>query len=228
VDALIAAHRADTVRRAADGAFACRGRAVERLREELYALLGLSLPPAHVEPRLLPLPAGPAVSPAAFAVRVTAAPAGADGPSLVVERFPAGTELTAHHLAAEHGRSGVRHLQSAAVHYRHARPGPVAGSARTAEAWIGQVFAAYPGCGTAGVVLGPVGCLFRRRDGALTVLTAAGPGGADPAAFLSAVHAVHASRATAEVPAAFTCEVGRSTHRVTLRPATRSEARTAV
>ena len=228
VETLIAAHRPDAVRRAADAAFAYHGRSLERLREELYALLGLSVPPAAAEPRLLPVPASPAASPAAFAVRVTEGADSSRGPILLVERLPAGTDLPAHHLAAEHGRAGARHLQSAAVHYRHSHLGPAVGGVRTAAAWIDQVFAAYPGCRTAAVILGPAGCLFRRRDGVLTVLAAVGAGGADPAAFLSAVHAAHTSRTIAELPAAFTCEVGRTTTRITLRPATQDEARTAV
>ncbi|RKN38975.1 translation initiation factor 2 [Streptomyces hoynatensis] len=228
----LAAFEPARAREAADAAFAERGRALGLLRARLYALLGLDPPRVPAEARPLPLPAGPARLPSAFAVRVRLRDAA--GTEAEVERRPAHGEAAAHHLAAEHGPAGERHAQSAGLLYRRASsPGPGAGGAPysaawTAGGWIGEVLERYPGCGAAAVVLGEERCLIRARSGPLLSVRvgACREGGrlvrTDPAAALSGVHAWLPR--CAALPAELSCLIGGRSFPVRVRLATAAEA----
>jgi hypothetical protein len=209
----------------AESVFAERGRALRRLREEMYELLDLAPPDAPVNARVLPSPSSPVSEPSAFAVRTRI-----DGSQVRVERFPSHGDTPAHHLAAEYGVAGVRHDESAGLLYRRtASSAPTAYSlAWTADAWTANVLENYPGCRTAAVIMTPSLCLARTRNGPLlavhidpwrdngrVVRT-------DPAAILSAVHAWLA--AYPQPPAAITCLVGEHAFPVRLTLATPEDA----
>ncbi|MDT3399124.1 translation initiation factor 2 [Streptomyces sp. B1866] len=223
LEAALGAHRPGATRAVAAAAFAEQGRALERLQEELYGLLGLT-PRSPARARILPSPPPPDRTPAAFAVR-----AETDGDEVRVERFPAHTGTPGHHLAAEHGTATERHALSAGLLYRRARP-PLAaphGAAWTAGAWTEHVLARYPGCRAAAAVLEDGRCLVRTRSGDLLAvrLGPAQDGGlvvtADPAAVLSAVHARLAARSGA--PGSVRCLVGGRAFTVRLSPATAAD-----
>ena len=223
---------------AAEAAFAEHGRALGLLRTRLYALLGLTPPPFRVEARPLPPPAGPARLPTAFAVRVrldeAAAETGAEV-RVAVERRPAHGGAVGHHLAAEYGAAGERQAQSAGLLYRRAGPAaPKGGPYRdvwTAQGWIAEALARYPGCGAAGVVLGEDRCLLRFRTGPpyWVEVAACREGGrlvrTDPAAVLSALYAwlPRAAGPPSGLPAALTCLVGGHSFAVRVRRATAAE-----
>ncbi len=235
-------------RRFAERAFALAGQCLETLRPELYGLLGLVPPPHPVRPRPLPVPERAPQAPDAFAVRASVEPAEAAeaaeaaemaetvrGELITVERLPPWTELPFHHLAAEYGRAGTRRLQSAALLYRRAdAPAARAGwhqEYRTAADWTASVFAEYPNCRTAAVVLSPTACLLRRDGGdPVTVHIAPDRSGGrirrtDPAAALSAAHvwlAAHPDGLGA-LPVGLTVRIGATTHRVRLERATEGE-----
>jgi hypothetical protein len=135
---------------AAQAAFAPPGDAVNRLRTEVYALLGLA-PPAHdVAPRPLPQPAPATRVPAAFDVHVETTTAG-----VRIDRHPAGTGPPGHHLAVEHGAAGEQLARSAGLLYR--RPLPVSAApvdlAWTADGWTRHALSTYPGCRSAAALL---------------------------------------------------------------------------
>ncbi|MEU7277829.1 translation initiation factor 2 [Streptomyces sp. NPDC045431] len=187
LDRVVREHRAGGVRAYTRGAFACEGESLERLRAEVYRLLGLDPPGYPAEPRPLPVPTGwgpapggPGAVPAAFAVR-----AAVDGRTVDVERYPAAAEadVDVDHLAAEDDLAGVRQRQSAALLYRRAEP------ADGAAAWAARTLAAFPGCRTAAVVRSPERFVVRRRDGEVYDVAAERRHRADPAALLSGVHA---------------------------------------
>jgi hypothetical protein len=225
LEAALAAHRPGSVSALSALAFAEQGRALERLREELYTLLDLAPRASAVMPRLLPSPVPPARTPAAFAVRTHL---GGDG-QVRVDRFPAHTGLTGHHLAAEHGAAGERHVQSAGLLYRRAdSPTAPHGVTWAAGEWAQNILDSYPGCGTAAAVLSSSLCVVRTRAGSLLSVRI-GPceeNGrivrTDPAAVLSAVHAWLAARP--DVPAAFACVVGGRAFPARLSPTTAEEA----
>ncbi|WP_190057951.1 translation initiation factor 2 [Streptomyces echinoruber] len=225
----LARHRPDAVKALADSAFAERGNALERLRSEVYRLLDLAPPAVPVHARVLPPPRAATRVPAAFVVR-----AWCDGSHVRVERFPAFTDAPAHHMAAEYGVAGERHVQSSGLLYRRAaRPAsalPAMAMAWTAAGWTADVLDDYPGCRTAAVVLSPSRCLVRLRSGASLAVRISPyrDGGrllhADPAAVLSALHAWWGSRAgTAAWPAAVTCVVGGRPFQAVVSPATAAE-----
>ncbi|MEU6357840.1 translation initiation factor 2, partial [Streptomyces sp. NPDC047072] len=225
----LAAHRPGSVRALTDTVFAERGNGLERLREELYALLGLEPPTTPAVPRPLPDPAPAPATPAAFAVRVRQQPGG----PLRVTRHPAHLELPhpVHHLAAEAGTANTRYAQSAALLYRRAsRPAPASGGAlvTTADAWTRRTLATHPGGRrTAAVVVSDTRCLLRTRTGPLLsariepCLVPEGLVYADPAAVLSAIHA---ALVTATDQTALTCAIGEHLFAVRLSPATTEEA----
>jgi hypothetical protein len=226
------AYRPGTARAAADLAFAEEGRALDRLRAELYALLGLDEPALRPEPAVLPSPAGPVRTPAAFAVRVTV-----DGDRVTVERHPAATDLPAHHLAAEYATATERQSQSAALLYhRPQAPAVLAASGPqqlrwTAGGWTAHVLESYPGCRTAAVIHEDGTALLRTRGGrplTLTVPRAAVGGQAvriDPAAALSAVHAWLGVRGgRVPPPGSPVCVVGGVAVPLSLSPATAEES----
>ncbi|MFE0101524.1 translation initiation factor 2 [Streptomyces sp. NPDC059009] len=247
----LAAHRPAHARALAEPAFAERGRALPRLREELYHLLGLDPHPSSpVTARPLPDPAPSArtltsrtafAAFAAFAVRVDLdAPApGRDGAPVPVrvrvERRPPGGDGPLHHLAAEHGAAGERQLHSAGLIYRRAASRPARGESWTVGAWTTQVLAAYPGPRTAAVVLDGSRCVLRETGGALLTLTVEPDRSdegrvrrADPAAVLSAAHAWLRELEEGEdvhlLPIALTCALGGRTYAARLAVATEDEA----
>ncbi|WP_234313882.1 translation initiation factor 2 [Streptomyces sp. NBRC 109706] len=207
--------------------FAERGRALERLRAELYALLGLEPvgPPPAPEP--LPVPRHAARQPVACAVNAEVV-----GDALVtVERFPPWREPPARMLAAERGAASERQAQSAGLLYRRAGSMAPAGPHRvawTAAGWIDETLRAYPGCATAGVVLSATSALLRTRVGALlrlelAPLTVEGRViHTDPAAALCAAHAWLARQPGPR--AAFTTRLGHHTFPTTLAPASPNDA----
>ncbi|MEV0227045.1 CDP-glycerol glycerophosphotransferase family protein [Streptomyces sp. NPDC050704] len=220
---LLAAHRPGVCLEAGRAAFhvSVQGRALERLRAELYDRLGLTPVSPPPDPRLLPLPRRPVDGPAAFAVRTDVH----DG-LVRVERRPARTDVPSHHLAAEEDMVGTHHAQSAGLLYRRATgegedTNEGAAVAWTPEGWTAEALARYPNCRTAGVILGPERCLVRRRDSAETLLRVRiepceeqgrvfHP---DPAAILSAVHALASGTSgTREL----NCLIGQRTYRVHL------------
>ncbi|MFK0295518.1 translation initiation factor 2 [Streptomyces sp. NPDC090442] len=225
LDAAVARHRPGSVRALADGAFAERGRALERLRAAVYGRLGLSPPAAPAEPRLLPPPRRTAPAPVAWAVRTTVT-----GTTVTVERHPPGGDGPLGHLAVEEDAASVRHARSAAVLLRRARPGS-GDTAWTAGGWTTHALARYPGRRTAAVLLAADRCVLRRPGGApLSVRIAAREAAGrvhrpDPAAVVSAVHAWLARSGTeAAWPVTLICRIGGRSYRVRLAPATEDEA----
>ncbi|MFE2872706.1 hypothetical protein [Embleya sp. NPDC059259] len=225
IGALLAAHRPGTVRAFAAAAFAEQGHALERLRGELYRLLDLTPPSGPATARVLPVPAAPLRTPAAFAVR-----ARLGDHEVHVERRPTHGTMPAQHIAAEYGPAGIRHLQSAALVYRrHTRPAQAAGHHLdwTPADWTARILADLPGCRTAAVILSPSHCVVRTRAGAL--LTAhlephrehGRVHHPDPAAVLGATHAWLARHP--DLPATIACLIGDHTFRVHLTPTEPSE-----
>nr|WP_206306048.1 translation initiation factor 2 [Streptomyces sp. RFCAC02] len=238
VTAAVAAHRPEAVRAAARAAFAEQGRALERLRAEVYALLGL--PPQREQPtaRLLPDPARP-VEPAVFTVR-----ARVEGATVRLERLPAppagepdrDDAFPHRHLAAEYGAAGTREIQTAGVVHRRAAAGPgEAGAvAWTADGWTSAVLRELPGRRTAAVLFPGEGlCLVRTGgpDGPLLAVRAepAYADGrvhrADPAAVVSAVHAWRTTDARGAADRAdLVCAIGDRSYTVHVSPAARDAA----
>ena len=198
-------------RAAAQAAFAHQHGALPRLREELYDLLGLTLPNLPVRPRVLPPPTAPAPVAEAFDVHVHA-----EGSVVSVERTVAGLGAAGHHLAAEYGAAGEQFVRTAGVLYRRAgpaTPGPYR-EAWTIAAWTANTLAEYTGCGTAAAVLPEGACVLRHRgDDRLWALHVepCRQGGkvvhTDPAAVLSAVHAYFATHKTL-ARTTLTCRIG--------------------
>ncbi|MEV7192735.1 translation initiation factor 2 [Streptomyces sp. NPDC093510] len=225
----VAAYVPGTSAALAERAFAERGAAVHRLREELYRLLGLTPRGTPAEPRLLPDPAPPARALAAFAVQVDL-----HGPHLHVERRPARSDAPAHHLAAEYGRASDTQSQSAGLLFRRAGPavaGPARGETWTVDGWTRHVLAEYGGPRTAAVALTASYCVLRRTGGPLLSVRIEPhrePDGrvlrADPAAVLSGVHAWLTAHPDAPAhPVTIPCVVAARTHHATLTPATPEE-----
>ncbi|MFE4533689.1 translation initiation factor 2 [Streptomyces scopuliridis] len=237
IETALDAHRPGVTRAFADAAFAERGHALERLREEVYGLLGLDPLADPATARVLPPPAPSARVPAAFAVRVHIG-----GAEVRVERYPAHSDAPAHHLAAEHGTASERHAQSAGLLYRRAERSTASPQrsiasphreVRTAAGWTAGILDSYPGCRTAAVVLSPSLCVLRTRSGALLTVRVSPCREtdriveADPAAVLSAVHAWLGARPGQSVAAtadAITCRTGQWRFPVRLSPATPDEA----
>ncbi|WP_434101155.1 translation initiation factor 2 [Streptomyces malaysiensis] len=229
IDEALRAYRHGPGRAAAQAAFAPAGDAVDRLRTEVYGLLGLVPPDYGVTARLLPSP-GPATRvPAAFDVHAATT---TDG--VRIARYPAGAGLPGHHLAVEHGAVGEQLARSAGLLYRRPLPASVApvDLAWTADGWIRHALSAYPGCRSAAAVLPSGGCLFRVRGHEQTYAVQVEPRSEagrilqiDPAIALSAVHARLVSpQPSPDSRTVMNCLVGERTFRITLRPATTAEA----
>ncbi|MFI9719774.1 translation initiation factor 2 [Streptomyces sp. NPDC052396] len=222
IDDVLRAHRPGSVRALTQGAFAEQGRALELLRREGYAQLGLAPPPGPVTASPLPRPEPPARRPSAFAVRTERR-----GREVRVERFPAHLAPPARHLAAEYGVAGERQVRSAGLLYLRAgaAEGAGHGAGWTAGGWTGRILAEHPACRMAAVILPSGECLARPRGGDLLWVRAgfcASQGGrvvlADPAAVLSAVYA-----AVDLLPGELRCVLGDHVHRVRGRGASRRE-----
>ncbi|MDQ0776379.1 hypothetical protein QF026_004845 [Streptomyces aurantiacus] len=234
VDAL-RAYRPGPGHAAAEAAFAPPGDAVDRLRTEVYALLGLAPPRQGVAPRLLPSPAPATRVPAAFDVQAETTAAG-----VRITRHPAGSGLPGHHLAAEHGAAGERLSRSAGLLYRRPLPAHAApvDLAWTADGWTRHALSAYPSCRSAAALLPSGGGLLRVRGHERTYAVQVEPrpeGGRivriDPAVALSAAHAHLVSPVSSaslqpvpDSPTVLNCLIGERTFRITLRPATDAEA----
>ncbi|WP_269464013.1 translation initiation factor 2 [Streptomyces lincolnensis] len=227
-------HRPGSVRPLTDTVFAQHGHGLERLREELYALLGLEPPALPVRPRPLPDPSPPPTPPSAFAVRVRHE---ADG-VIHVTRYPAhlvpSPQQPVHHLTAETDRAGTRDTQGAALLYRRADgPIPAHGDAivRTADAWTRRTLEEHPGGRrTAAVAVSATHCLLRIRTGPLLsarIEPCPVPEGlvyADPAAVLSAVYTALLAAGDGPPPDSLTCAIGDRRFAVRLSPASSDEA----
>ncbi|MBO0819495.1 MAG: hypothetical protein J2P26_01445, partial [Nocardiopsaceae bacterium] len=200
LEAAISAYRPGSGPTVAESAFAEQGRAIELLRAEVYRLLGLAPPDVIAAARPLPIPVTAARPVSAFAVKTYT-----DGDEVRVERFPAHTDVPAHHLAAEYGAASERHLRGAGLVYRRASrddraaqvgltPSAPHSETWTADGWTARVLDDYPGCRTAAVILSPELGVARTRAGSfLTVRIEPRQAGGrivhtDPAAVLSAVH----------------------------------------
>ncbi|MFE5162989.1 hypothetical protein ACFRNT_31690, partial [Streptomyces sp. NPDC056697] len=223
------AYRQGPGRAAAQAAFAPAGDAVDRLRNEVYALLGLAPPAYGVPPRLLPSP-GPATRvPSAFDVHVATTTAG-----VRITRYPAGVGLPGHHLAVEHSAASERLARSAGLLYRRPLPASAApvDLAWTADGWTRHTLSAYPGCRSAAALLPSGGCLLRVRGHEQTYAAQVEPRSEagrivqiDPAIALSAVHArLVSGQPVTDSGTVMSCVVGGRTFRITLRPATSDEA----
>ncbi|MGW3648897.1 translation initiation factor 2 [Streptomyces sp. NPDC000878] len=215
---------------AAQAAFAPPGDAMDRLRTEMYALLGLVPPPHRVTPRLLPLPAPAVRVPTAFDVHVETT-----ATDVRITRHPAGTGPPGHHLAVEHGAAVEQLARSAGLLYRRPLPASAApvDLAWTADGWTRHTLSAYPGCRSAAVLLPSGGCLLRVRGHEQTYAVQVEPRSeegrvvrVDPAVALSAVHArlLSPQPVPPDSRMVLDCLVGERTFRITLRPATGTEA----
>ncbi|MGX1671082.1 translation initiation factor 2 [Streptomyces sp. NPDC055400] len=228
VEDALDAYRPGVGRQAAQAAFAHQGRALSRLRTELYALLGLTPPAVASPPRLLSPPRPAERTPTAFDVDAEVTMEG-----IRIARRPAGIGRPGHHLAVEQNTSGDQLTRSAGLLYRRAHPSPAtrADLSWTADAWARHALSAYPGCRSAAAILPSGVCLFRFRGHARAYAVQVEPrneGGrvvrADPATLASAVHAwLLAGRTQPAVPTRLTCWIGERTFGLLLRPATSGE-----
>ncbi|WP_435851442.1 translation initiation factor 2 [Streptomyces thermolilacinus] len=208
--ALRSARSTDNRALAAD-AFAHQGGALTRLREQLYRLLGLTLPPGAPDPPAFPRPAPAFRRPHALAVRATVT-----GDRVAVARFPAHSSQPAHHLAAEYPGAGPRALQSAAVLWRRAgdRAAPLQRTAWTAGGWTAHALEESPACRTAAAVLARDRVLLRSRSaGLLTARVEPCRSGGrvsypDPSAVVSAVYAWLGARTGHTAAATVVCDTG--------------------
>ncbi|WP_153068663.1 translation initiation factor 2 [Streptomyces orinoci] len=223
IDAALHAHRPGSARSLVQEAFAEQGRALELLRREVYAQLGLTPPPGPVTAAPLPRPGPPPQRPSAFAVRTHR-----QGDEVRVERFAAHLAPPAQHLAAEYGSAGERATHSAGLLYLRAGAAPAAeqGTGWTVDGWTRRILAERPACRMAAVILPSGECVARPRGaGLFSVRTEPRrePDGRlvfpDPAAALSAVYA-----AADRLPGDLTCGIGGHGHRVRVRPASAREA----
>ncbi len=230
IEDAVRAYRPGTGRAAAQATFAHQGDVLNRLRTELYALLGLT-PLASGSPlRLLPSPRRPERSPVAFDVH-----AEITTDAVRIARRPVGTAPPGHHLAVEYGAASENLTRSAGLSYRRpllASPAR-AGLAWSSDGWARHALSAYPGCRSAAAILPSGLCLLRIRghthpyvvqtepkdegDGRVTL--------PDPAAVASAAHAWLLSESTRPPsPVRLTCHIGQRDFHVLLRPATGDES----
>ncbi|EFF92143.1 translation initiation factor IF-2 [Streptomyces sp. e14] len=235
----VRAYRPGTGREAARAAFAHQGRALNRLRTELYALLGLA-PPPHARPlTLLPAPRPAARTPPGLrrgrrGLRDAVLRRPPPPPGLGRIRASFCPSSTVRNSDAE----SERLARSAGLLYRRALPAPAAhsGVAWTADGWARHALSAYPGCRTAVAIL-PSGLgLLRIRGRAHAYAFRGEPRGeggrivrADPAAAASAVHAwLLAHRDRPVTTARVSCVLGDRSFDVLLRPAAPEETAEAV
>ncbi|MBA0051690.1 translation initiation factor 2 [Streptomyces sp. AJS327] len=216
------AYRPGPGREAAEAAFACQGDALDRLRTEVYALLGLEPPPLANPVRPLPSPTRPGRGPVAFDVHAEVAP---DGVRLARRALG---DTPGHHLAVEYGAASEPLTRSAGLLFLRPVNSSVSRAelAWTPEGWTEHALAACPGCRTAAAILPSGHCLLRVRGHPRPYVVRAEPrreGGrtarADPAAAASAAHAwLVAHGATPTAPVRLECHLGERAYRLVLRP----------
>ncbi|MEU8967986.1 translation initiation factor 2 [Streptomyces monashensis] len=231
VEEALLAYRPGPGGEAAEAAFAYQGEALNRLRTELYAVLGLA-PREFGNPlRLLPSPRPADRSPTAFDVHAEIT---TDG--VRTARRPVGTTPAGHHLAVEYGAAGESLTRSAGLLYRR----PLAPSATrpelawSADGWARYALSSYPGCRSAAAILPSGLCLLRVRGHGDPYVVQSEPYGeadgrvahADPAATASAVHVwlLAGGGPPPSLPVRLACHIGGRGFPVLLRPAAADEA----
>ncbi|MEU4046825.1 translation initiation factor 2 [Streptomyces antibioticus] len=228
------AYRPGPGKAAAEAAFAPPGDAVERLRTEVYALLGLTPPTHRAAPRPLQIPAPSRRVPAAFDVHVEAT----TNDGVRITRHPVGTGgPPGHHLAVEHGAASEQLARSAGLLLRRPLLAPTATPvdlAWTADGWTRHTLSAYPGCRAAAALLPSGESLLRVRGHEQPYTVRAEPltegeriVRLDPSVALSAAHARLLAR-PGEKPARLNCHIGERTFRITFSAATETETMAAI
>ncbi|MFJ7280943.1 hypothetical protein [Kitasatospora sp. NPDC098663] len=193
IEAALTDHRPDRYERVVSEAFAAPGRALPRLRETVYNLLGLAPPkrPARTA-HAFPLPAPGAAPPRSLLVRTTVVRRRADAIEVDLHRFPAalaaGAAETAdsfQHLSCDVDEPDTRLAESAtAVLVRSSVFATTEGRRRLAE-----LLTDFPGARLAAVAT-EHGCLVGLRDGrAVEVSAGTGPC-PDPGAAAAATYTV--------------------------------------
>ncbi|MBC9719406.1 translation initiation factor 2 [Streptomyces sp. TRM66268-LWL] len=230
VEQALRAYRPETGQSAARAAFRHRTTASQRLRTELYALLGLTPPTTAIPVPLLPSPVAAPRVPGAFDVHVSIKES-----MIRVDRYPVGLQAPGHHLAVEHGVAGEHHLRSAGLVYRRRAAAFATTSTRVdwlADGWARHILAEYPGCRAAAALLAPSQCLLRVRSHAQPYSVGTEPVTEDgrilridPAAAVSAAHAwLLSQRTTPTEPVRLDCRIGAQGFPITLAPATTEAA----
>ncbi|MFE7315065.1 CDP-glycerol glycerophosphotransferase family protein [Streptomyces sp. NPDC057555] len=186
---------AERLRKIGESAFAAPGRALELLRTAVYDLLDLPEPVGSPPPRRAPEPPVPRDRPepatACFVHTSLAEEPG--GPRISVERVPAAVAAFSSVAQDDAPAGPFRHLscaddewdrqwpESASVLIRRT---PV-GTAVSADRWIDDTLARYPGCLLAVTTVAGRGCRAGLRDGRTVEVSATGL--LDDAAVLAAV-----------------------------------------
>ncbi|WP_052229846.1 CDP-glycerol glycerophosphotransferase family protein [Streptomyces sp. CT34] len=171
------------LRKLGESAFAAPGRALDLLRTAVYGLLGLP-EPAGPPPRRAPEPPVPQdrPDPVTATYLITSLSEEPDGPRVLIERTPAA--VAAHMSVPQADAPGgpFRHLscaddeedrqwsESASVLIRRAP----AESTVTADRWIDDTLARYPGCLLAAAAVTGRGCRVGLRDGRTVEVSATG------------------------------------------------------
>ncbi|MFD5651011.1 translation initiation factor 2 [Streptomyces sp. NPDC127039] len=229
VEQAFADYQPGTGEAAARAAFAHRGRALNLLRAELYALLGMTPPAIPCAPRLLPRPLPAERLPTAFDVDADATDRG-----VRVVRRPVGIGPPGDHLAAEDGAASQALVRSAGLLYRRPLPAPADRSALswTSDGWTRHALSTYPGCRSAAAILPSGLLLFRTRGHSDAYAVEVEPHTEDgrvtrpdPAAAASAVHAwlLRRSPADTATPSRLSCVAGDRAYALVLRRATADE-----
>ncbi|MEI5103396.1 hypothetical protein RB200_38895 [Streptomyces sp. PmtG] len=198
IDDLVRAHagRRDQYTAVAARAFERPGASLARLREAVYDLLGLSLPPTDApRPRVLAAPANPAGPVTSWLVgtrlRAEAAPRGRL--TVDVSRFPSSVarerpeaERSFWHLAVRPGEERDRRLAESASVVLGSAPAPDLAAARR---WARDTLASWPGSVLAANGLSSGVCLVSPRGGDAVEVSSPDAPVADPALAAAAVYA---------------------------------------
>ncbi|KUL54655.1 hypothetical protein ADL22_02690 [Streptomyces sp. NRRL F-4489] len=222
---------ADRLRKVGESAFAAPGRALHLLRTAVYDLLRLQEPAAAPPPR--PAPAPPVLpdrpeAPTACHVH-TSLSDGPGGPVVTVERTPAAVAAFSSVARADAPGGPFRHLscaddetdrqwpESASVLFRREEAGTVV----TADRWIDDALARYPGSLLAAATVAGRGCRVGLRDGRTVETSATGPLD-DPAVLAAVVYTC--LRAHHPLEGFVTLALGNRTEDVSLRLTRRAGA----